>query len=612
MNTFSRFLRWLMLACLMLGASYALAAKTYSDNGDKTVTDPTTGLTWMRCAWGQPYNEATNNCDGNPIPLSWTDAEATKGTDFAGHKDWRLPTIRELLTIVDRSRKTPATNTVAFPAAPFDKMTWSSSAITLENKEYAWGVNFWFGDTAYSLKKPTTLTETPILGVVRLVRNDPTSPTAAANAALLRLERPNSDYQLQDADKSVLHVPTGLIWLKCAVWSNDCKDTPNPFNFAEATSQAKMEFNGHKDWRIPTADELLSLVDFKLLNHAINATMFPNSQGGYFFSSSLVDGNVNSPWFVHFWDGKLTGNPDPKQPDSLYSLRLVRGGNPDVSVTLTVDKPAYGEVNSSALVGIKCGPTSTLTCSNSFTQNTVVKLTATPANLFQSWSGDCTGSDPTNCTVTMNAAKKVQANFYPTISVPEKWSMWGNGRNAVMKVADYLSNAEVVGSVWTWDVKTGWRFYDPSKTAQDLQTFAAARNWSVLTQINPGEGFWVNAKKAFDMKQPSGIKIITASDFKEGNSLALAKNWNLVAVGDEPLPTKFNADIGVTPPGTEPVDNITSLWTWDNLQSKWYFYSPSKEREGTEAVAKFLSDKGYLDATSKKLGANIGFWVLKP
>ena len=41
---------WLALACLLAGAaSSALAAKTYSDNGDGTVTDPTTGLQWMRC-----------------------------------------------------------------------------------------------------------------------------------------------------------------------------------------------------------------------------------------------------------------------------------------------------------------------------------------------------------------------------------------------------------------------------------------------------------------------------------------------------------------------------------------------------------------------------------
>ena len=47
-------LRWLVMACLLAGAaSSALAAKTYTTNTDGTVTDPTTGLTWMRCAMGQ-------------------------------------------------------------------------------------------------------------------------------------------------------------------------------------------------------------------------------------------------------------------------------------------------------------------------------------------------------------------------------------------------------------------------------------------------------------------------------------------------------------------------------------------------------------------------------
>ena len=46
-------LRWLAIGCLLAGsAGYALA-KTYTDNGDGTATDPTTGLTWMRCSVGQ-------------------------------------------------------------------------------------------------------------------------------------------------------------------------------------------------------------------------------------------------------------------------------------------------------------------------------------------------------------------------------------------------------------------------------------------------------------------------------------------------------------------------------------------------------------------------------
>jgi len=41
-------LRWLALALVLVGlVSPALAAKTYSGNGDGTVTDPITGLNWL-------------------------------------------------------------------------------------------------------------------------------------------------------------------------------------------------------------------------------------------------------------------------------------------------------------------------------------------------------------------------------------------------------------------------------------------------------------------------------------------------------------------------------------------------------------------------------------
>src|SRR5207253_1020163 len=60
---------------------------------------------------------------------------------------------------------------------------------------------------------------------------------------------------------------------------------------------------------------------------------------------------------------------------------------------------------------INCGAT----CSASYTSGTTVTLTATPVGLlsiFTGWSG-CDAASGTTCTVTMNAARSVTANFLP-------------------------------------------------------------------------------------------------------------------------------------------------------------------------------------------------------
>ena len=67
----------------------------FTDNGNSTVTDNATGLMWLKdpagvftggtCNWAT----AISNCEN---------------LSFAGYTDWRLPNIRELLSIVDFSR----------------------------------------------------------------------------------------------------------------------------------------------------------------------------------------------------------------------------------------------------------------------------------------------------------------------------------------------------------------------------------------------------------------------------------------------------------------------------------------------------------------------------
>ncbi len=86
--------------------------------------------------------------------------------------------------------------------------------------------------------------------------------------------------------------------------------------------------------------------------------------------------------------------------------------------TLTVAKTGTGSGTvTSSPAGIDCGAT----CSHSYTQGTVVTLTATPAtgSTFAGWSGDCSGTG--SCTVTMSQARSVTATFNlvpPVIAVP--------------------------------------------------------------------------------------------------------------------------------------------------------------------------------------------------
>jgi hypothetical protein len=73
---------------------------SYTNNGDGTITDAATGLMWMQDDAG----------DG----MNWKDALAyAEGKEFAGYSDWRLPSVKELQSIVDYTRAPGATNSAA-------------------------------------------------------------------------------------------------------------------------------------------------------------------------------------------------------------------------------------------------------------------------------------------------------------------------------------------------------------------------------------------------------------------------------------------------------------------------------------------------------------------
>lgn len=137
----------------------------YRDNGNGTITDTKTNLTWMRCSLGQQWTGSS--CAGEAMAMNWNDAlKAAMFFSYAGHNDWRVPTVDELDTLVQcpAGRKpsarpggrwvrdtngechgnefnNPKININAFPNTPA-KLFWSSSPYA-DYSGYAWYVPFY-------------------------------------------------------------------------------------------------------------------------------------------------------------------------------------------------------------------------------------------------------------------------------------------------------------------------------------------------------------------------------------------------------------------------------------------------------------------------------------
>ena len=227
-------------------AQYAGNAPAYKDNGDGTVTDRNTGLVWQKTP---------------DLRNKRTFAEAVAGARrfrLAGHTDWRLPTIKELYSLIDfrgysmrtAQQSVPYINTRFFgfvhggvnqPGRLIDAQYWSSTGYvgTPENgDELAFGVNFADGR---------------IKGYPRRFRH------GGEARQFVRYVRGNPRYGVNqfvdNGDGTISDRATGLVWMK--------KDSAKPMNWEQALAYAEnLRWGGYDDWRLPNAKELQSIVDY--------------------------------------------------------------------------------------------------------------------------------------------------------------------------------------------------------------------------------------------------------------------------------------------------------------------------------------------------------------
>jgi hypothetical protein len=142
------------------GESQKGVARSFTDNGDGTITDNATSLMWEKLS-----NDGTIHDKDNLY--TWANAFASKvatlnSTVFAGHNDWRVPNVMEFQSLVNFAADSPAAysgfNTGCVAACTVltcsctpSSNHWTSSTYQ-DNPSFAWYGSYYDGATGGGVK----------------------------------------------------------------------------------------------------------------------------------------------------------------------------------------------------------------------------------------------------------------------------------------------------------------------------------------------------------------------------------------------------------------------------------------------------------------------------
>jgi hypothetical protein len=352
------------------GTVRAGAALSYTDNGDGTITDPTTGLMWEKKGDNGGLHDKDNGYTWSGIGSQETiwdwldDVNAEGGTGFAGYSDWRIPNAKELQSLVNFQNGAPMTSTAfnvncvvgatvltgscTAPASYFSSTTWARST------SMAWGVSFYEG-LLYAYDKAAGLRVRAVRGggsglgafpatgqtTAYTANKNDGSPGAVAvpDDGTVRAGAPL--HFSDNGNGTITDDNTGLVWEKKGdsgglhdkdniYWWSGNGDQETVWDFLDDINTEG--FGGFGDWRVPNARELLSIADFQyqwavpaaFQNNCVpGATVLTGSctfQSMYWTSTTRISTGFEA------WYASNHGSVAPTFKSGTARVRAVRGG----------------------------------------------------------------------------------------------------------------------------------------------------------------------------------------------------------------------------------------------------------------------------------------------